>query len=294
MARPKSIQPEKRLTVFLSYRRCGGKINPVAKDFGFSRATVRAIVKEFLKMGFSERPRAAVSTALLVEMQEQHLAILVQLPGMGVGPLNLELSTDNDNKNPQSKSEILPVSEESLWHLRGTAAEQVIQETRTAFRDFLDSETEAWRSLSHTLEEECQLLEGHSNNANDAKPRLLPALKQRLHDAFLNEEFLVNPPPQSWLQWDLDPGDSRTLRLNGRPVGTGVPEDHQKIRVGVSAFLRDNFQEHQKRFYELERLRRDMILLGGIVEKTLGAITEEEIRRGVCPACPYPELLLDL
>lgn len=294
MARPKSIMWEKRLRIFLSYRSRGGKVNPVANEFGISRSTVRAIVQEFLNMGFSEHPRAAVSPALLIEMQEQHLANLVKLPGLGASHLNLESGTDNDKRGHDANSEMLPVSEESLWHIKGTRAEEVIHETRTAVGDCLERESKAWQSLRRTLEEGCQLLERESENSEDTEPRLLPGLKRRLRDAFLDEAFLVNPPNQNWLQWDLDPGDSRTLRLNGGRVGIGAPEDHQKIKEGVGAFLRSSFREHQKHFYELERLRRDMILLGGIAEKTLRAVPEEAIRCGVCPACPYPESILEL
>jgi hypothetical protein len=45
---PKTIKWEKRLSVFLAYRRNGGKVNPVANRYGIARSTVNVIVKEFV------------------------------------------------------------------------------------------------------------------------------------------------------------------------------------------------------------------------------------------------------
>lgn len=73
MPRPKSITWEKRVAVFLDYRRSGGKVNPVANRYNIARSTVRVIVNEFTDMGFSQRPRAKVSEDLLRDMQNQHL-----------------------------------------------------------------------------------------------------------------------------------------------------------------------------------------------------------------------------
>ena len=68
----------------------------------------------------------------------------------------------------------------------------------------------------------------------------------------------------------------------------------RKIKEGVTAFLADGFKKHQKRFFEVSRLRRDMLLMQGIVNKTLESVTDEEIRLGICPTCPYPEAKVEI
>ena len=301
MPRPKVISYEKRVTVFLAYRRSGGKINPVANQYGIARSTVRVIVKEFTDMGFSEKPRAKVSPVWLMEMQEQHIANLAGKHGIGLsgssdagfGNLNLGPGTDDEAARQEAIAEPLPVTEESLWHLKGTTAEHVIQEAWGGARDYLQRDSEAWQVLRLALEEACELPEREGAIDQDPGPHLLPALKRSLRRAFFDREFRSRPPPPSWLEWDQAPEDPRVLRLRNQPVGTGSPEEQLRIKEAVAVFLVNAFREHQRRFSEVERLRRDMMLMGGIVHDTLRAITEDDVRQGICPACPYPEAGLE-
>ena len=97
----------------------------------------------------------------------------------------------------------------------------------------------------------------------------------------------------SWLRWDLDPDEPEVLRLQGERIGIGSTGDHQRIMEGVTAFLATAYGEHQRRFSEVERLRQDMELIDGILDEKLHAITEDDVRRGICPLCPYPEASLE-
>ena len=240
-------------------------------------------------MGFSEAPRVKVSEDLLQEMQQQHLVSLVELPRFGVGRLKLGPATDNLKKRQEAISDPLPIHDESRWHLKGTKAERVIEEARNANRDYLRRESDAWQGLRLTLEEGCQLPERDWEILQDLEPHLLPTLKRRLKDAFFEGGLLAKPPSPSWLRWDLEPQKPEVLRLQGEPIGIGSAEDHQRIKEGVTAFLDTAFQEHQKRFFELERFRQDIGLIDGILEKEVQAITEDTLRGGICPICPYPE-----
>ena len=182
MPRPKSITREKRVSVFLEYRRTGGKVNPVANRFGIARSTVRVIVNEFIEMGFSQSPRAKVSLDLLKQLQEQHVEELAKglsvgsdVPGVGVGYLNLGPGTDAEEGRQKAFEQPMPVPEEALWHLRGTKAERVIEEAISAVRDLLTRESEASASLRMAIEEACQQPE-RDGALDDAGPYLLPAL----------------------------------------------------------------------------------------------------------------------
>ena len=61
----------------------------------------------------------------------------------------------------------------------------------------------------------------------------------------------------------------------------------------MAGFLADGFLEHERRFVEVDRLRRDLRLMQGIVVRALGSVTEDEKRSGICPACPYREAVLE-
>ena len=289
MARPKTITWDKRVAVFLDYRRSGKKVHPVAQRNKIARSTVRVIVKEFEGVGFSAQPRAQVSADLLGEMQEQHIAGLVGLARKGVGRLNLGPGTGNEAGRQDAIADPLPIQDESLWHLRGTKAEQVIEEATNAARDYLRRESAAWQALRLAIEGECHLQEWDVEIRQDPEPHLLPALTRRLHGAFSDIAFRANAPDPSWLRWDLAPDEPEVLRLQGERIGIGSTEDQQRIKEGVTAFLTTVFQEHQRRFSEVERLRQDIGLIDGILDKTLQDITEDDIRRGICPTCPYPE-----
>lgn len=214
-------------------------------------------------------------------------------PDIEVGFLNLGPGTSNEAERQAAADEPLPIPEESRWHLRGTKAEHVIQQATDGARDYLRRESEAWQALPVALEEACGLQEREAAIEQDPRPHLLPALKRRIHRAFFDTAFRAQPPPPSWLEWDLAPSDPRVLRLQEEAVGIGSTEELQRIKEGVAAFLVDDFREYQRRFFEVDRLRHDMMLMQGIVHKTLAEITEVEIHLGICPACPYPEAVLD-
>ena len=299
MARPKTIPWVIRVSVFLAYRRNGGKVYPVANDHGIARSTVNIIVKEFQDMGFSDMPRANVSPQYLMEMQEQHLQNVLhpsggplgpdRLTAMAVGNLDLTPATNEEEALKLAEADPLFVQEELEWHLKGTAAERVIQEARNAARDFRRRDHAAWHDLRPALEAACKLPERSSLPAQDREPHLLPALKQRLRNSFFDRPFQRQTPGLEWLEWDVYPDDPLVLRLKREWVAVGGPDDHQRVKSGVADFLANNFPNFQRRFVEVERLRWDLGLFQQVLGKTIGSVQEEEIRRRICPACPYPE-----
>ncbi len=283
--RPKSIPREKRVRVFLDYRRLG-KAKPTASLHAVARSTVTAIVQEFLEEGFSTKPRAKLSPALLQDLQAQHLEGMWPI---SVGTLDLGPGTDDEAGRQAAEADPLRVREEVAWHLKGTKAEQVIQEARTADRDFLARDRESWTELRLALEEACKLPEREGELPHDRGPRLLPTLKRRLRNVFFDTAHRFHPPPPGWLDWGVAQGDPSGLTLHKEYVAIGSPADHERVKRGVAAFLADGFREHQLRFREVQGLRADLGLMAGVVAKTVAGITKEEMGLGICPACPYPE-----
>jgi len=302
MARPKTIPWEKRVALFLAYRQNGGKVTPVVNRYLTPRSTVSLIVKEFREMGFALRPRANVSTEFLQQMQEEHFQDVLHAAGgpsngkrlttKAVGNLNLTAATDEQGAWKMVEADDLPIPEELHWHLKGTAAERVILEARNAARDFHQRDYLAWRDLRLALEAACglpELPEMDSPPPQDRRPHLLPVLKTRLRDRLLVSDLQRQAPGLDWLEWDVASGYPRVLRLKGEHVAEGSPEDHQRVKDGVAGFLTHSYQDLQRRFVEVKRLRRDLELLQRVLAITLAFVSEEEIRRRICPACPYPE-----
>lgn len=293
MSRPNTYTWGKRSAVFLDYRLVRGKVNPVANRHVMARSTVRVIVKEFEDLGFSSLPRAKVSTNLLTEMQELHLASLADSPSLGAGYSDIGPGASESEERRAALAERLPVEENFLWHLKGTKAELLIQEVNKAKQDYFQRESEALIALGLALEASCKLPERNGGDSAAPEAYLFPELTSKLRSAFFDKPFLVEPPGPDWLVWDLEPNDPKALRLRNGCVAIGSSADHQLVKEGMTFFLADGFKEHQRRFSEIERLRQDMILMHDVVGKVVEAVTADDIRLGICPACPYPEAILE-
>jgi hypothetical protein len=289
--RPRSIPQHKRVSVFLAYRLGGGKVLPVAKSFGIARSTVTSIVKEFKDLGFSEKPRAKLSMDFLVDMQDEHVRAITA--HREVGPPALGSGTGNEKGRQDAMANPLPVDPDFHWHVKGTRAEQVISDETAAIHDYLSRESDTYRDLRQTLEGLCGLKERDSSPGDDPEPHLLPALAGRLHSAFFELAFQSVPPSENWLDWDTVHDQPRSLRLHREVVAVGTPEDHHRTKRGGGEFLVKSFQVFQRRFSELNRLRSDLQLAYEIVAKVCRSIEESDIRRGMCPGCPYPEAMID-
>jgi transposase-like protein len=291
MARPRTIPWEKRVSIFLAYRRTGAQVNQVAKNHGVAKSTVTSLANEFKGMGFSDRPRAKVSSAILHKMQEQHIQRV--LP-MSVGLKELALATHEKAALEHMGPDPLPVPPELRWHLKGTPAEETIQHAREAAIDFHERDYDAWRNLRLALEGACQVPCRASPVREDGEPHLLLALVRRVRDSLMARAFGERPPyPPGQLEWDTEPDDAAILTLGKEMVAIGSPEDHKKIKEGVAHFYTTSFYELQRRFLEVEGLWHDLGLMQTVLLEAIANVQESEKRRGICPACPYPEARAD-
>ena len=303
MARPKSIPWETRVNVFLSYRLLGKKVYPVAKRYGVARSTVTLIVKEFVDLGFSSHPRPNLSTQTLRTLQELHLEGLVSqlrdpsvasdTGGEPMGLLDLTPATNEDAAREALTKNPLYIQDELEWHLGGNKAEEVFREARHAAAAFHQQDHRAWHDLREKLEGQCRLPVRESLSDIDHEPHILPGLVHLLRNAFFDAKYHSQPPASEWEKWVTDPEAPIFLRADGQRVAVGNSDDHESVRSGVTAFLVDDFRGFQRRFKELERLRLDLRLLHEVVEDAFKGVKEQDVRRGICPACVYPEAIVN-
>jgi hypothetical protein len=286
MPRPKAIPWDKRVSVFLAYRREGRKVYPVANRYGIARSTVSVIVKEFEDMGFEDGPRARLSVDLLLELQESHLH---KVSANRHIELNLAPETLGGLAGQAMASNPVKVQEELAWHLKGTQIEQDLRDAEAAVRDFWSRESDADDQLSQAIEQVCGLPEWDDSTIHDPAPHVLTALKRKLCGAFIIGSFQEHPPSSNWLEWDVPPENPSHLKLRGTYVAIGDADDHLRVKQGVAEFLASGFQQHQRRFLQIHRLHRDLALTEEVLNRKLESFDESDIRRGICPACPYPE-----
>ena len=83
----------------------------------------------------------------------------------------------------------------------------------------------------------------------------------------------------------------RVLRSGGTDMAVGNAEEQKRVRKAVEDFSQQVFDAHARRARDLARSYDDLSFLQGVLDEALGAVSEEDVRRGMCPSCPYPEVL---
>lgn len=307
MPRPRTISWATRVAIFLDYRRVK-KVHPTAKKHGVARSTVVAILEEFTKQDFSKEPRLdpARSLMILVQAQEHHLQEILQgrhtrptirlvEPSKNVrAGLDPEDAIGEDATLKLAQQEHIPLEESLLWHLKGAEAELMVQESRQALQDYDQHCLDLWRDVSSVLGQECGLsVEAYHPRPvwPDQEPHLAHELVDLIYSDLWNPVLSVSHPPESWRTAD---GDPAILKAGTFAAVAGGPEQHEATRKGVGRFLKHKFGEYQRRATNLSRLHHDLEYVTVIVQDALQGTTEEQVRQGICPACPYPEARLNL
>ena len=298
MPRPPSIPWEKRIAIFLDYRR-RRKVYPTAQLHGVARATVSRIVNEFIEMGFAVAPRPNLSPTILALAQEQHLReVLEELPKSraprlphprdnvraGLRPddaLREEARTRVEARDP------LPLEETLAWHLKGSAAERTINEMKRGIQDYDLRCLELWRGIRTALEETTRLSVRHYRSQKERQREfsIFDVLVELLY-----KQLFVGQPPRDWPDWD-DPAEDQPapLRADGIEVAFGRPVERQAVKQAITLFLKTQFKGYQRHAVELTQLHHDLQYVEKIVQEVLARVTPEDVKAGVCPACPFPE-----
>ena len=298
-----SIEWEARVQIFLAYRLRRQKVYPVAKRYKIARSTVRRIVEEFTDGGFSDAPRPSLSPEMLGRAQEAHLSRWIgwlKEPRLH-DPLGPELQVQSGQAmlgvHPGERGDVAAREERIVpspigWHLRGTQTGNTISESYGAIDEYYDRCQTLWNDLAETLESSSGLSVRPiaEREVSRHAPRIFDALVDLIYTVLYRD--LRWSPPDDWPQWSAA-DDSPILRANHQHVADGEPSDHQAVQEAVAHFLSHNFEDYRRRAVELQRLHRDLGYLTEVVAGTLKSVTDEEVRAGICPECPFPEIVFD-
>ena len=304
MPRTRKVPWGKRISIFLDFRQ-SKKVYPTAKRHGIARSTVSAIIDEFREMGFSDAPRPDLSKKILTLAQKHHLRdvteslqqaqlVILLSPGEGLrGGLSPEDALSEEAIFLAGQIDPLPLQEPLVWHLEGTEAAQMVQESKQAIRSYSQRCLKLWQEIRKELEDRCGLsVQPHRGHHDGEEPAIFHSLIDVVYVHLLSvacdQGKLVNDFPR----WDVLEHNPQFLRANGKEVAFGQPEDHLRVKQGVELLLGNESQNHTQSLSELNRLFHDLEYVKLIAEAALTSVTEEEINRGVCPACPYPEIPL--
>jgi hypothetical protein len=108
--------------------------------------------------------------------------------------------------------------------------------------------------------------------------------------------YLFDPGLEGPLRTDLwrnASGQPGVLMAGTSAVAVGVAI-HEAVRAGISGLVAKGLDRYRRRAVELEAVFHDLGHLAAVLSEVFSEIGEEQVRRGICPKCPYPEAVLDL
>jgi len=182
----------------------------------------------------------------------------------------------------------IPLTKAMTWHLKGTTAEGLIQEVRKAVRDYDEQCLTLWRDLKTDLYETSGIpvRPFPDPNGEDKGPCFIHELVDRAYQGLLGRSSRLSQyPPPGWK------GEGSQLWAGSLLVAIGEPGQHEVLRQGASNFLNEKLEEYRQQADALVRLHHDLQYVEDIVREALDKVTEQDVRRGICPECPYPEVL---
>lgn len=298
---PRTIKTtwETRIRAFRLYRINGGKIYPVAKELDLARSTIARVINDFLESGFSKAPRANISVHLLTGAQELHMDEVIRSlrkPLLRIAPPEQKTRSErgdmgNESVNTDSsRLEGISVDRNYIWHLRGTQAEGSIEELGNAFREYDDLCMGLWQDLATELEglSKLKLVRIENWQENDEEPVMFDSLVDVLYRNILVSNWGEIKKVESEINWRSNAG-SNYLWGNNMWVAIGEESEHHTVRRAVAQLVSKTFPELEARVLQLRLFHEDLKYLGEVLCQVFIEVTDNEIRSGICPACPYPE-----
>ena len=297
---------EERIEVFLLYRRNRGKIYPTAKELGLSRSTVSGVVNAFLSSGFSKQPRADVSDHLLSRAQELHEKEM----SLSLNGLRFELTPPEkmtwseqaiDQYAPEqseaSQPEKSPTSQDLLWHLRSTTFEDSIRQMDSALRDYEERCKALWFDFALRLDDHAEIRlirieEWQKEQTEGMQPALFDSLVDVIYRRALEKIDEYGSRPIKEINWRSDP-DSKVLRANGVRAAVGDSSVHENVQHAVKLLEDGSTKELNSEAFQVRLLYEDLEYLKRVILQDLAEISEADLKKGICPRCPYPEVAAD-
>ena len=215
----------------------------------------------------------------------------------GLGILTHQAALSQDAEQDLSVAQFINLSEEAAQHLKGTKAKDVLDAALQEITPYYRRCLGLWRSIRTSLAHEC-----------DLPVRWLPWPFQGplaspfLHALLVDTVYLMLfefthgarglQPDQSWWSQSASPDGLPTLLFRQSAAAIGIPADSslvQHTQDGVARCVKDTFAKHEGEARELERLHHPLVYIAGTVQDQFQNLQAEEVRRGICPVCPYPE-----
>lgn len=302
MTPPRTVLDPARIDIFLEYRRESRKVYPVANHYKVARSTVSLIVKEFLKAGFSDRPRLDLPLRLLKEAQGSHQlelsgelkkkpSISIAEPGGNPrGGLSELEAIGGDPVQALRARRTIDLDSRLRWHLKGTDVETTLEEVGNAITRYNEQCFGFWQMIKEDLEKPPgykTLLPG-AKLADDAKGHLYPTLIDAVSRKFCSLPTRKESLDPDWPLLTPQKGSNGELGLVNSPMAWVSPEDN-KLPDHVLTTVRAHAEVYLSQGNTLVATHGDLRYVLSYAQRLLGEVTDEQVQQGVCPECPYPE-----
>ncbi|MCH8064013.1 MAG: hypothetical protein IH861_16090, partial [Chloroflexi bacterium] len=196
-----------------------------------------------------------------------------------------------------SQPEKSPANQDLLWHLRNTTFEDSIRQMESALRDYDQRCRALWINFARRLEDHAKTrlikIEEWQNEQNEGmQPALFDSLVDVIYRRALDKIDEYGSRPIKGINWRSD-SDSKVLWANGIRAAVGDSSVHEHVQHAVKLLEDGSTKELDSEAFQVRLLYEDLEYLKRVILQDLAEISEADLKKGICPRCPYPEVAAD-
>ena len=162
----------------------------------------------------------------------------------------------------------------------------------SALRDYERRCGALWLSFARRLEKLAETrLSKIEEWKNEQKEEMRPVLFYSLVDVVYRRSFktIGEYGPLKKINWRSD-SKSKVLSADGITAAVGDSSVHEHVQHAVKLLEDSSSTELDPEAFQVRLLYEDLVYLSKIVLQDLAKVSEADLKKGICPRCPYPEI----
>lgn len=151
-----------------------------------------------------------------------------------------------------------------------------------------------WLNFASRLENgaEIRLIrieEWQKEQTGGMQPALLDSLVDVIYRRALEKIDEYGSRPIKEINWRSDP-DSKVLRANGIRAAVGDSSVHENVQHAVKLLEDSSSTGLDPEAFQVRLLYEDLEYLNKVILQDMAEVSEADLKKGICPRCPYPEV----
>lgn len=151
-----------------------------------------------------------------------------------------------------------------------------------------------WLNFASRLEDDAEIRlirieEWQKEQTEGMQPALFDSLVDVIYKRALDKNDEYGSRQTKEINWRSDP-DSKVLRANGIRAAVGDSSVHENVQRAVNLLEDGSTKELDSEAFQVRLLYEDLEYLKRVILQDMAEISEDELKKGICPRCPYPEV----